>query len=59
VQNRRSSKSEEKFAKAVGFDYEKEYVVGTIWLGVPSQEKKAPEAPTKKYGVGDLLIYYE
>jgi len=48
-----------EFADAVGFDDEEEYVVGTIWFGVPSQEKKAPEAPKKKYGVEDVLISHE
>ncbi len=44
-----------RFTKIVGLD-EGEYVVGTIWFGVP---ESPPVAPTKKNGVEDVIIKHD
>ena len=44
---------DERFANAVGFEYGKEYTVGTVWFG--EAVGTAPVAPVKKYGVDDVL----
>ena len=44
---------EEGFAEAVGFDYSKEYTVGTVWFGNPVGE---PVTPGKKLGVDNVLV---
>ncbi|KAL7540522.1 hypothetical protein ACHAXR_010187 [Thalassiosira sp. AJA248-18] len=43
---------DERFADAVGFEYDKEFTVGTIWFGTPLQR---PSSPGKKMGLDDVL----
>ena len=43
-----------RFADAVGFSPEEEYVVGTIWFGTPAGAKPSP--PIKKLTLDDVLI---
>lgn len=43
---------EQGFAEAVGFEYDKEYTVGTIWFGSATQQ---PLVPGKKMGLEDVL----
>mmetsp|Transcript_20064 Transcript_20064/g.34530 ORF Transcript_20064/g.34530 Transcript_20064/m.34530 type:complete len:256 (-) Transcript_20064:305-1072(-) len=43
----------EGFADAVGFDYEEEYTVGTIWFGTPADR---PNPPKKKMGLDEVLV---
>ena len=44
---------DDRFAKAVGFDHDKEYTVGTIWFGEAMGDK--PSTPVKKFGVDNVL----
>ena len=43
-----------RFAEAVGFSPEEEYVVGTIWFGKPAGAEPSP--PVKKLTLDDVLI---
>ncbi|KAG7337473.1 nitroreductase [Nitzschia inconspicua] len=44
------------FSDAVGFSSTEEYVVGTIWFGIPASQ---PSAPSKKLDLDDVLIRHD
>ena len=44
------------FSKAVGFDAQEEYVVGTIWFGTPAV---VPSAPVKKMSLENVLVRHD
>ena len=44
---------DERFADAVGFDYDEEYTVGTIWFGTPVHKRPSP--PGKRLSLDEVL----